>query len=46
MIDSHSYPTGVKTTKAEFAEIHLDRDTFHGNWNYTIAPSGTISSDN
>src|SRR5829696_512070 len=37
-LDQESYPTGIKVTKKEMAEIELRRDTFHGEWNYTIAP--------
>jgi transposase len=36
--DSHHYPTGIKVTDEEFAALHLLRDPFHGDWNYTIKP--------
>ena len=36
--DSNSYPTGIKVTDEEFAALHLLRDPFHGDWNYTIKP--------
>ena len=36
--DSHTYPTGRKVTDEELAAINLVRDSFHGEWNYTIKP--------
>lgn len=36
--DGHIYPTGRKVTDDELAAINLVRDSFHGEWNYTIKP--------
>jgi hypothetical protein len=36
--DSQTYPTGLKVTDEELAGLHLLRDAFHGEWNYTIKP--------
>jgi hypothetical protein len=36
--DSQIYPTGLKVTDEELAHLHLLRDAFHGEWNYTIKP--------
>lgn len=36
--DSQTYPTGLKVTDEEVARLHLLRDAFHGEWNYTIKP--------
>jgi len=38
-LDQHSYPAGLKVSKKAMEEINLRRDTFHGEWNYTILPS-------
>jgi transposase len=38
--DSQTYPTGRKVSDAELAALNLVRDTFHGEWNYTIKPQG------
>jgi hypothetical protein len=38
-LDQHTYPTGVKVPKKAMEEINLQRDSFHGEWNYTILPS-------
>jgi hypothetical protein len=40
-IDRHHYPTGIKVTKDEWAAVHLTPAKFHGDWNYTIAPTAT-----
>jgi transposase len=37
--DTGSYPPGVKVTDAEMAQIALQRDKFHGDWNYEIHPN-------
>ena len=38
-IDANSYPKGIIVTDAEMAEINIELDTFHGEWNYTIRPT-------
>jgi transposase len=37
-LDRGSYPSGLKVSKEEMRAINLQRDTFHGEWNYTISP--------
>jgi len=37
-VDGRSYPTGVTVSDEELANSYLLRDTFHGEWNYTILP--------
>jgi len=37
-IDHAHYPKGVVVPDAEFAAITIDRDDFHGDWNYAIRP--------
>ncbi len=37
-IDGQSYPAGIKVPDQEMAEIKLQRDAFHGEWNYEILP--------
>ena len=39
-IDPNIYPTGRKVTDAEMAQLHITRDEFHGEWNYTLHPRG------
>jgi transposase len=38
-LDRGTYPTGRKVSDAELARIRLERDAFHGDWNYRIRPS-------
>ncbi len=37
-IDQNLYPKGIKVSDAEMANLNIQRDTFHGDWNYTISP--------
>ena len=37
-LDSSPYVPGRKITDDELASVQIERDTFHGEWNYTIAP--------
>ncbi len=36
--DSNVYPTGIKVSDEELAALNLSRNSFHGEWNYTIKP--------
>lgn len=40
VLDENAYPTGLALTRAERkgVERRVERDEFHGEWNYTIAP--------
>ena len=38
-LDSGSYPTGIKVSEAELAEVNIEPGDFHGDWNYQILPS-------
>ena len=38
-IDPRQYKTGRRVSNAELAEVHLNPDKFHGEWNYTITPA-------
>ena len=37
-IDPNLYPPGLKVSDKEVAALHIERDTFHGEWNYKISP--------
>jgi hypothetical protein len=41
-LDENRYPKGVKVSDAQIAAINLSRHSFHGDWNYTIAPRQKI----
>jgi DDE family transposase len=38
VLDTQTYPAGIKVTDEEMATIHLEREAFHGEWNDTISP--------
>jgi hypothetical protein len=37
-LDTHQYEIGIEVSDDELAAVHLTKDTFHGEWNYTISP--------
>lgn len=37
-LDTNDYPKGVKVADADMATLYLQRDDFHGDWNYTLLP--------
>jgi hypothetical protein len=41
-LDPTEYPKGIAVSDAEMEALNLVRDSFHGEWNYTIRPQ-TIS---
>jgi len=42
-LDRRRYPTGLEVSNAEMASVNLERNTFHGEWNYVIKPKVNIS---
>src|SRR5256714_4742829 len=41
-LDTGTYKTGMKGTDAELAAVRITRDSFHGEWNYTISPKRIV----
>jgi len=37
-LDYANYEKGIKITDSEMEELHLKRDKFHGEWNYSLLP--------
>jgi transposase len=37
-LDKHHYKTGIQVSDEEFNAIAIEREDFHGNWNYRIKP--------
>ncbi len=35
-LDTEDYPTGIKVSDVEMKKIKLEKDDFHGEWNYVI----------
>jgi transposase len=42
-IDSNLYPSGLKVSDKQVAALHIERDAFHGEWNYKILPRSSAS---
>ena len=38
-LDPGHYPKGIKVTDEELKTVHIVREDFHGEWNYSILPS-------
>jgi hypothetical protein len=39
-LDGKTYAAGIKVTDEELASLALERDEFHGEWNYRLRPRG------
>jgi len=37
-IDSNRYPSGLRVSDQQVAALVIERDAFHGEWNYSILP--------
>lgn len=37
-LDRGMYPTGIKISDDDFADLALETDDFHGEWNYVLRP--------
>ena len=42
MLDQNTYEKGIKVSDAELAAVHITRDAFHGEWNYSISSQGSV----
>ena len=40
-LDDKTYPKGTVVSDAQMQDLNISHDDFHGEWNYTIAPSST-----
>jgi len=38
-LDQASYPAKIRITDPQMKTLNLERESFHGEWNYTIKPS-------
>ena len=37
-VDTNEYAKGIKITDKEMDSLALEREEFHGEWNYTMRP--------
>ena len=44
-LDTNRYPAGRKVSDDELAVIHIRRDAFHGDWNYSLLPRPALLSN-
>lgn len=35
-LDENEYPTGIKVTDKEMKNLNIEKEQFHGEWNYTV----------
>ena len=42
-LNTEAYPTGIKVSDQELAQVKIRHDKFHGDWNYEIQPRQPIS---
>ena len=42
-IDANLYPVGIQVSDQQIAGLNIERDSFHGEWNYKILPKSTSS---
>jgi transposase len=38
-IDKGEYPTGIEVSDERMEALNIKRDSFHGDWNYTVSPT-------
>ena len=44
VLDTNTYPTGVRVSDAQMKQVPITRNAFHGEWNYTIHSGHTPES--
>jgi len=44
-LDERQYAKGRRISDGELAQVHLEPNRFHGEWNYTIHPSTKVEVD-
>jgi hypothetical protein len=42
-LDENTYQAGLKVSDEELAELAIERDEFHGEWNYRLHPCETLA---
>jgi len=41
-LDRRKYPTGRRVTAKQMRALKIEREHFHGDWNYVIRPRNEI----
>ena len=42
VVDENEYKRGVEVSEDELAKLNIQRDEFHGEWNYSIMPQSSV----
>jgi hypothetical protein len=42
-LDTDRYESGIKVSDQQLAAVRIERDEFHGEWNYSIRPNAKIA---
>lgn len=42
-LDKRRYPTGKRISAKEMKALNIERDSFHGDWNYTVRPRASAA---
>jgi hypothetical protein len=42
-LDEKTYAASIKVSDAELAELNIERDAFHGEWNYRVLPQNSLA---
>jgi hypothetical protein len=42
VIDYNEYKRGINVSDEELRKVNLQKDTFHGEWNYAIVPDSSV----
>ncbi len=42
-LDENAYAAGIKVSNKELAALNIERDPFHGEWNYRVMPHNPIA---
>jgi hypothetical protein len=43
-LDENAYEAGLKVSNEEIAALAIERDEFHGEWNYRLRPRNTLNT--
>jgi transposase len=43
VVDQNEYKKGIEVSDAELEKVNLQKDDFHGDWNYSISPNCDIN---
>ncbi len=44
-LDTSDHPAGLRVSDADMETLYVQRDDFHGEWNYTLVPRLTLPEE-